>query len=632
MDNHEETKREPLENEACPKPVRKRRHIAFYIAFPIGVALLTFALVFYLDLANGPLACLIAAMVLVAGLVVSSVLLRDARIRFRLIPWGAFLLSIGVVLGNARPSTQVKSAAYYDNPVSIETPLVLDQGKIQGLYNQDKDVEIYAGIPYAEAPVGELRWKEPRPVKPWEGVKDCTHFAPRAMQVDTAPVMSGLIDMYSEKGWHPDFAEHPLQNMSEDCLYLNVWAPKDAVDAPVLVYIHGGSLTGGSSGDDSTNGEAMAKKGIVTVTVAYRLGVFGYLALPELAQESPNGTTGNYGLLDQIAAVKWVYDNIASFGGDPRRITIAGESAGSSSVSAICTTPLLRGTDVVRQAIGESSSIAGAYPPHTFRTLEDAYKEGEKLKKEQGKSTLSDLRSISAERLVKTATTHSSMTLEGYALDKMPNEVYRLGLNNEKALLNGYNVKEGDAFIVPGFLFSPTNKDNIEGRLAEIFEDAGFAKKVVDLCKDKIEADAFSALNEIVSVHWFMYPHYEWSNLALDNGETVYRYQFTKENGFHGNYHSGEIIYAYGNIAKSGHSFAYDESDYKLQDTMLGYWSNFVKTGNPNGGNLPVWAPYEKGVEKVLELGSEVKQIDERYLGLYGLLKDYVPSPSESEE
>ena len=610
---------------------KKKRHIAFWIAFPIGVLLLSAILIFYLDLANGSEVLLYLMVMNIVGLITASVVLINKKIGFRFIPWGVFVIVTSTLLSVAKPSIQAKSAAYYENPVKIETTLKLDAGELQGIYSKDKKVKIYAGIPYAEAPVGDLRWKEPQPVKPWKGVRDCTYFAPRAMQDDGSPVFNTLIDMYSEGGWHPDYKEHPLQDMSEDCLYLNVWAPIDATNAPVLVYIHGGSLESGSSGDDTTNGEALAKQGIVTVTIAYRLGVFGYLALPELAEESPNHTTGNYGLLDQIAAVKWVYDNIAKFGGDNTRITVAGESAGSSSVSAVCTTPLLRGKNIVHQAIGESSSIVGKYPPHTFRSLKAAYKAGEKLKDEQGVKTLKELRAIKAEDLVKTATKHTSMTLDGYALDMMPYDVYKAGLNNEGALLNGYNVKEADAFIIPTYLLSPTNKDNILSRLEEFFDDKDFAKKVYDLYKDKIEADAFTAFNEIGSAYWFMYPHYQWSHLAAENGEDVYRYQFTKENGYHGSYHSGEIIYAYGNIARSGHGFAYNEKDYELEKTMTAYWANFVKTGNPNGESNPTWDLYEKGVEKVMELGESVKMIDEKYVGLYDLFDTYIPKEDVAE-
>ena len=601
-----------------------KKHLAFFIAFPIGCLLLLAFILFYFDLANGPILCFIYALMSLVALVVLSIIFINKRMWMRLTPWAGFVFTLTLLISLAKPTVQIKSAAYYSNPVEISKPLILNNGQVKGLYNEDQDVEIYAGIPYAKAPVGDLRWKEPVPMDDWEGVRDGTKFAAREMQVDTNPVINSLVDIYSEKGWHPDYTMHPLQNMSEDCLYLNIWRPKNVSNAPILVFIHGGSLTTGSGAYESYNGEALAKKGIIMITIQYRLGVFGYFAHPSLKEESPNKTVGNYGLLDQIEAVKWVYDNADKFGGDKTKITIAGESAGSSSVSALCTTPLLRGTGIINNAIGESSSIVGKYPPHTFRTIEKAYEAGEKILKEFNCSSVDELRKIPADELVKTSVANSSMTLDGYALDQMPNEIYKLGLNNEKALLNGYNVKESDAFVIPNFLLSPTTKDNIYFRLAD-YMDEETAQKIVDVYKDKIEEDATNALCEIVSAYWFMYPHYEWSNLAANNGEPVYRYQFTKMNGYNETYHSGEMIYCYNNIDKSGHAFAYNESDYKLADIMSDYWVNFVKSGDPNGGDLEPWYEYVPGNERVMELGENVGMKDESYQEMYQILKDFIP-------
>ncbi len=604
--------------------MEKQLHIFFWVLFPFAILLLSAVLVFYLDLANGPMYLLFLTIGLLALLTVSSIILVNKKMRWRLIPWGAFAIGVALVLTLAKPAVEVKSAAYYDNPVYVENSLTLANGEVRGIYNEDNTVDIYAGIPYAEAPVGGLGWKDPQPVKDGEGVKDCSRFAARAMQNDGSAVMSSLVDIYAQKAWHPDFRMHPLQNMSEDCLYLNIWRPVEVDNAPILVFIHGGSLESGSAAFEAYNGEAMAKKGVIMITIAYRLGVFGYLALPELAAESPNKTTGNYGLLDQIEALKWIYDNASCFGGDNTRITVAGESAGSSSVSAVCSTPLLRGSNVIARAIGESSSIVGEYPPHTFRPLKTAYEQGEKLKKEQGVSTLRDLRALSASKLVATKTTQTAMTLDGYALDMMPNDVYKLGLNNEKKLLHGYNVKEADAFVIPSFLFSPTDAGNIESRLAQYFDETT-AKSIVTTYKSRIEKDAFSALNEIMSAYWFMYPHYQWSHLAAENGETVYRYQFTKENGYYGTFHSGEMVYCYGNLKRIEKDFAYNEADYALSEAMVSYWSNFAKSGDPNATGLTDWPAYVNGVEDVFELGENIGLIDENYLDLYAIFDTFVP-------
>ena len=460
-------------------------------------------------------------------------------------------------------------------------------------------------------------------------VRFCYTFAPKAMQPTSNPVTDSLVDIYAQKAWHPNYNMQPVQNMSEDCLYLNIWRPAHFEgELPILVYIHGGSLTSGSSAFRDYNGEAMAHQGIIMITIQYRLGVFGYFAHEDLANESPNHTTGNYGLLDQIKALEWVNRNAPFFGGDKNAITIAGESAGSSSVSALCVSPLAKG--LFKNAIGESSSIVVEKAPHTFRTLESAKETGAKIMAEQGCASIEELRKVSSEKLVGTSFPNSSMTMDGYAINKDPVQVYRDGENNESALLNGYNVKEADAFVVPQYLLSPTDKSNILPRLETVFGKET-SKKIYDLYKDKIERDAFSAFNEIFSVYWFIHPHHRWTTHAINRGETVYRYQFTKENGFHGTYHSGEMIYCYGNIDRSPYGFAYDDEDRALSQTMLSYWANFVKHGDPNGAGLPVWQPYEKDDTYIQELGKNVDLIPDAYSDLYPILDEFIAN-SESTD
>lgn len=411
-----------------------------------------------------------------------------------------------------------------------------------------------------------------------------------------------------------------IEEMSEDSLYLNIWRPNNnEKDLPVLVFIHGGSLTSGSSSFEDYNGEEMAKKGVIMVTITYRLGIFGYFAHPDLINESSNKTTGNYGLLDQIEALKWVNKNIGYFGGDKNNITIAGESAGSSSVSALCISPLAKG--LFRRAIGESSSLIVKTPPHTYRSLDTALKMGKDIMKEFNVSTIEELRNISPEKLINSKYTNSEMTLDGYAITKNPYDVYKDKENNEEALLNGYNVKEADAFIIPQYLFSPTNKNNIKERLEKIF-DSITVNKILDLYKDKIEVDAFSAFNEIISVWWFIYPHHSWSTMAYNTGIPVYRYQFTKENGYYGTYHSGEMIYAYGNVKKSTYGYRYDDSDKELSEIMLDYWANFAKYGNPNK-DTNKWELWTNN-NKVMEFGENVGMIDDKYLGLYKLFNEFL--------
>ena len=606
----------------------KKKHIAFWILFPIAFLLISAVLLFLFDLLNGPLIFFILLLISLALFLVSSILLINKRIWFRLIPWGAFLGVTFLLISLSKPAIEPRSATLFKNPEKTSI-LHLANGDVQGAYTKDKEVEVYAGIPYAKAPIGELRWKEPQPIGHWDGVKDCTYFAPKSMQEYGNPITGTLVEMYAEKGWHPNYNMQANEPVSEDSLYLNIWRPASfSGKLPILFYIHGGSLTTGSSAFSDYNGETMARNGVIMVTIAYRLGVFGYFGHPSLAEESPNHTTGNYGLLDQIEALRFIHENAESFGGDKDNITIAGESAGSSAVSAICASPLASG--LFKKAIGESSSVAGFRAPHTFRSLNQAYATSKKILEEFSCSSIEELRKIPAEKLVTTQYSNGSMCVDGYALPKTPYEAYRAGENNEEALLNGYNVKEADAFVVPTFLFSPTNKTNIKERLVGYFDEQA-ADAFMEAYKEDIEADAFSAFNDIITAYWFMQPHMDWSKLALENGEDVYRYQFTKENGYYATFHSGEMIYCYGNIDKNGKAFAYDESDYALSKTMVSYWANFAKNGDPNGGGIPNWPKWTSVDDPLHELGSKIGPIEEKAKKAYTILDSWKLRMQEKE-
>ena len=282
---------------------KKKKHIAFWIIFPIVYILITGLLIFYLDIANGPLYVFILTIIALAIFLILNILFINKKFLFKFLSWVIFIAIIAVFIVIDKPSTKEKSIARYDNPIKTEV-LETKNGKIQGLYNEDKSVMMYAGIPYAKAPVGELRWKEPQDVDNWSGVKECFNFAPWSMQATPNQLTSSLVDIYASKSWHPDYSTKYLEPISEDSLYLNIWKPTTGNNLPILVYIHGGALTTGSSSFDDYNGEEMAKTGVIVVTITYRLGIFGYFAHQELIDESPNNTTGNYGLLDQIKALK----------------------------------------------------------------------------------------------------------------------------------------------------------------------------------------------------------------------------------------------------------------------------------------------------------------------------------------
>ena len=535
------------------------------------------------------------------------------------------------------PPTRRVPAVDNKNPDVTEV-IEIPQGQLTGVYNADHSAKVYAGIPYAKAPVGELRFREPQKAEGWDGVRAFDHFGPMAMQARGSVWFDSLSHIL---GWHDyqiKFGDEYVEEVSEDCLYLNVFTPgkEPSEPLPVIFYVHGGSLTTGQSSYSEYRGEDLAKKGVVFVDFSYRLGVFGYYAADDLKAESPNGTTGNYGLLDQIAALQWVHDNIEYFGGDPTKITIAGESAGASSVNAICVSPLTKG--LFRYAIAESSSIVPKEPFHTFRYYEDAVATGDEVREEFGVSSSAELRNIPAEELLKTGTQNSSMTVDGYAIIEQPYLTYEKGKNHEQALLNGFNLKEADAFL----LDTKATKDNYVELLAEDMKD--YAEELAEVIPPTLPqrdqyfiidplGEAKGALNVAYSAMWFSYSHYVWNNYMVEQGRPAYEYYFTKTNNILSNYHAGELPYAYGNLWR--HPGLYDEEDYKLSQIMQSYWVNFAYNGDPNGyllnddGTasselLPAWDKREAGQDKLLELNTEIRMIDDPNLEAYKVIDKYM--------
>ena len=548
--------------------------------------------------------------------------------KVKLITWGSF---IGILCANyLLTSPPYKNVPAVDNKNPDVTEVVhVAQGDLTGVYNADHSVKVYAGIPYAKPPVGELRFKEPQAPEGWDSVRACDAFGPVAMQ----PRSDTLYDSLSHiLGWHDyqvKLGDEYIEPMSEDCLYLNVFAPEDMGDEPlpVIFYIHGGSLTTGQSSYTEYRGEDLAKRGVIFVNFAYRLGVFGYYTADDLKEESPNNTTGNYGLLDQIAALNWVKDNIAAFGGDPDRITIAGESAGSSSVNAICVSPLTEG--LFNYAIAESSGILAYKPFHTFRDYSEAIEQGDMVREEFKAKSSMELRDIPAEELVKTASNQSAMTVDGYAIVEQPYLTYEKGENHEKALLNGFNAKEADAFN----LGIKATAENYEELLAEDLGDyASDMAKVVPPDSPQRDqhfivdamGDAKGALNQAYSAIWFSYSHYLWNNYMVKQGKPAYEYYFTKTNNSLSNYHAGEIPYAYGNLWR--HPGLYNEDDYKLSDIMQQYFVNFAKTGDPNGEGLPKWEARTVGNNQLLQLDTEIKMTEDPNEKLYDIIDKYEES------
>lgn len=539
--------------------------------------------------------------------------------------WLGFLLILCANYFLTSPPEKNIPAVDNKNPEVTEV-VHIAQGNLTGVYNADKSVKVYAGIPYAKPPIGDLRFREPQKADGWDGVRACDAFGPMAMQNRENVAYNSLSHIL---GWHDyrvKFGDEYIEPMSEDCLYLNVFSPEDSSDQlkPVIFYIHGGSLTSGQSSYTEYRGEDLAKQGVVFVNFAYRLGVFGYYTADDLKAESSNGTTGNYGLLDQIAALEWVRENIAAFGGDPNQITIAGESAGSSSVNALCVSPLTKG--MFNYAIAESSGILPIEPFHTFRKYEDAIEEGNKVRNTFNVTSSQELRAIPAEKLLENDSNQSAMTVDGYAIVEQPYLTYEKGNNHEKALLNGFNAKEADAFL----LERKATEDNYIEILSEALGNQ--AEEMAEIVpanspqRDQhfiVDAmgNAKGALNVAYSAIWFSYSHYVWNNYMVQQNRPAYEYYFTKTNNILSNYHAGEIPYAYGNLWR--HPGLYDEKDYELSEIMQKYWVNFAKTGNPNGKELPYWCEKSESLSQILQLDTDIQMIDEPYIELYKVIDKY---------
>ena len=488
--------------------------------------------------------------------------------------------------------TQVYSTAYGD-----VRGVVLDGG-----------VELFAGIPYAAPPVDELRWKKPQDPQPWTDILECDTFAPMSMQVQNQPVYGSLAQIIGYHDYKISLKDNYRAAYSEDSLYLNIWKPAGHVEnAPVAVYIHGGSLKTGQPWYQDYSGEGYAKDGVICVNMGYRLGVFGFLAAEEMMEEE--GTAGNFGLLDQIKALEWVRQNIGNFGGDPDNITLIGESAGSVCVDALCVSPLSAG--LFRRAIMESSTISSIEPPHSYRLFDEALSSGADLMARYNCASLEELRQIPAEKLAGEQETQHHVTIDGYVLPDTPYNLRKQGIHNEEALIHGYNAEESGPFI----LFSHADLKDYEQRVRGWAGD--YADEILALYDPKTDEEADRCWAKIYGAIFFNYPHYCLNRLEQENGVPSWEYLFTKDNGRLGSWHSGEMVYTFGMIPDN--SKLYTEEDRKLSDTMHTYFVDFVKNGDPNSGTLSGFDQSPDSTN-IMEFGTNTGMILEPDLALYEIL------------
>ena len=555
--------------------------------------------------------------ILAAGAVIGFIVIRlrvlnDSGRLLRFVSWIVLLLVFTAILWISWPPVQLVPAV--SGPAGGITDVIHTvRGDVTGVITEDGKVEVYAGIPYAKPPVGDLRWKEPEPADPWEGVLAADHFAPMSMQTQNLPIYSSLARIIGYHDYKISLDDNYMEAASEDSLYLNIWKPAGKVaNLPVLVFIHGGSLQTGQPWYDDYSGEGLARDGVIAVNMGYRLGIFGFFADPELQSESVNGTTGNYGLLDQIMALRWVRENISAFGGDPDNVTIAGESAGSACVTALCTSPLAKG--LFRRAVGESSTVTSPEPAHSFRTLEDAFEASRKTKEKLSVSSIEELRNLPAEKIVSELNSHHHITVDGYVLTESPYESYKKGIHNEEAQLQGFNKDESGPFI----LFGQANMANYEQKVMASFEEP-YASRILKLYPAGNDAEARQNWADLYTAVLFTYGHWCWERQAVDNDIPVYLYYFTKSNGRLGTWHGGEEVYLYGNIPAD--SSLYDEKDRALSEQMHRYFINFIKTGDPNGDGLKEW-PEAEGKGQIFEFGETVGVTTAPYTELYDILDE----------
>jgi para-nitrobenzyl esterase len=491
----------------------------------------------------------------------------------------------------------------------------ISSGVVESTTPPRDGVRSFKGIPFAQPPVGDLRWREPQPVKDWVGVRNADQFGPRCMQ-RTGP----MADYWFRSN-----------GMSEDCLYLNVWTPARSGKErlPVLVYIFGGGFQNGDGSEPRYDGESMAGKGIVAVTLNYRTNVFGFFSHPELTKESPHHASGNYGLLDQVAALRWVQQNIAAFGGDPKRVTIAGESAGSLSVSALMASPLSR--TLMAGAIGESGALISTLPP---RRLAETEKDGLDFGEKAGAPSLAALRALSAEKIQEVLASLAppgppggrggpgaasaprlrfSANLDGYFLPKPLTQIYEAGEQARIPLLAGSNSEEMSARMILG-QSEPTVESFVEA-VRKIYGES--ADQVLKVYAPKTPDEVLQAATDLASARFIALGTWKWTELQMKTGgQPVYRYFYTRirprylgipgqppppapEGGRgtappapRGAAHSAEIQYAMGNLDLDNR-YTWEPDDRKVSETMQGYFANFIKTGNPNGPGLPTWPAYD---------------------------------------
>jgi para-nitrobenzyl esterase len=507
----------------------------------------------------------------------------------------ALLLSISALaIGAATALVQGRQGGGLNEPVKVQG------GLVAGVPGKRAGITAFRGVPFAAAPVGNRRWQAPQPLDPWTGVKKAEAFGPSCIQTV----------VQERKPWTYEFMTHG--EVSEDCLFVNIWTPaKSAAEKkPVFVYLYGGGNTEGSGMVPVYDGEGLASKGLVVVNFNYRVGVLGFLTHPELSKEPPYHASGNYGLLDQIAAVKWVHENIAGFGGDPSRITVAGQSAGGQGVQNLTASPLAKG--LFHRAIIESAGGAA-------RPLVDAEADGVRFAEAKGATTLAELRAKPWQDLVTPVAAPPAaapggrgggnlrfgVVVDGYALPATVNEVFAQGKQNDVPTLIGNNADEGGASPQPTTTAQDFDRQARQ-RYGELADE--FLKLYPASTDEAAKLAQNQSSRDIARMNLYIW--------AVERSKTAKTKVFTyfwnhplpgPEAARYGAFHTSEVPYVLNTLEQSDRPFT--DVDRKITDLLSSYWANFATTGDPNGKGLPAWPAVDGKSWMTIELNEKPREI-----------------------
>jgi para-nitrobenzyl esterase len=507
-------------------------------------------------------------------------------------------------LATRRSAAFVLASLFLFAGTLLAEPVRIDSGLIEGeVLDAVSGLRVYRGIPYAAPPVGELRWRAPEPPPSWEGVRAAKTFGAICPQPPLLAAMMGVA----------------LPDSGEDCLFLNVWTAAPSPDSrlpvklPVMVWIHGGGLTMGWSQQSVYDGAALASRGVVLVSINYRLGPLGFLSLPELSRESSGGGSGNYGFLDQVAALRWVQRNIAAFGGDPANVTIFGESAGGTSVYTLLAAAGTEG--LFHRAIAESpwiteSNIAPLEEATPFGASAEATGEqwAARIVGEGGDTSLTALRQIPASQIIaKTgASFRALIAIDGKFMTEHSERAFREGSPRKVPVIAGTNADEGTMFAN---MLGYANADAYRKGLRETYGD--HADAVFALYPTAAEGKLADTLNRYLTDAWFLRATRGMLLGMAKIGAPAYQYHFTRRNRARpewGAHHAAELGYVFNNPGGiGGPAVEWDEIDRQLGDAMIRYWVQFAKTGDPNADGLPQWPRFDAATESYLEFGDQIR-------------------------